>query len=76
VSFTRQRHLSFAVGKDPTGYLLFCEFGYQVVLDHPSMKMPLNIPITTTTTVTTKPQKIAISETLLARAIASREIVP
>jgi len=50
------------------------EPGSLVALDYANTR--LSMPITSTTTLNTKSQKITISEPLSARAMASRDIFP
>jgi hypothetical protein len=56
-----------------SGVFLIRRFSVELA-DYPTM--PLIIPATTISTVMIMPQKIDISEIALARATASREILP
>ena len=74
MSFTRHWRASLAFGKGAKDELSFGESGGKTALDYQCM--PLSIAMATTTTVETKPQKMALSDSPLARASAPRDIFP
>jgi len=55
------------------GHLVFCEFGYHIALDYPTM--PLMVTAIATSAVKIMPQKIALSDSSLVRAVVPRDIL-